>query len=163
MKRFILSMFTLLAAIVSSGSFAGTVIDAGSFSSNGDTYSSNGDTYVQSPYSGIFTDVIQFNVDSAGITLIFAGSHTGMAADQMLLTNTSDGAEYHLGSVFSESLKVAQGSNVFTISGFGANALDSKIISDYDLSISAVPLPAAAWLFASALIGFISFSVRRRI
>ncbi|MES9823692.1 MAG: VPLPA-CTERM sorting domain-containing protein [Candidatus Thiodiazotropha endolucinida] len=146
----------LLAGIVSTSVFGGTVIDAGTFTDNGDAYN-------PSPYSGIFTDVIHFDIATSGLSLIFSGSHTGMAADDMLLTNTNDGAAFHLGPVFSESLSLAQGSYVFTLSGFALNALDSKIYSDYDLTISAVPLPAAAWLFGSALLGFIAFSARRKI
>ncbi|MEW8027348.1 MAG: VPLPA-CTERM sorting domain-containing protein [Candidatus Thiodiazotropha sp.] len=155
MKRFFCAL-ALMASIVSSSVFGGTVIDAGTFTENGDIYN-------PSPYSGIFTDVIHFDIDTSGLSLIFAGSHTGMAADDMLLTNTDDGAEFHLGSAFSESLSLARGSYVFTLSGFALNALDSKIYSDYDLTITAVPLPAAAWLFGSALIGFIAFSARRKI
>ncbi|MCG8070610.1 MAG: VPLPA-CTERM sorting domain-containing protein, partial [Candidatus Thiodiazotropha taylori] len=55
------------------------------------------------------------------------------------------------------------GDYIFTISGFALNAIDTKISSDYDLTMSAVPLPAAAWLFGSALLGFVSYSRRRKV
>jgi len=37
---------------------------------------------------------------------------------------------------------------------------DTKLGMDFRLEMSAVPIPAAAWLFGSALIGFIGFSRR---
>jgi hypothetical protein len=156
MKRFILYAIVLLTATVSGGSFAGTVIDAGTFTQSGDTYN-------PSPYSGVFTDIINFEVGSSGLSLLFEGDHEGMAGNDILLTNTFDGTEYHLGSTFSESLSLATGSYVFTLSGFALNAFSDAIYSDYDLAITAVPLPAAAWLFGSALFGFISYSVRRKV
>ncbi|MCU7887858.1 MAG: VPLPA-CTERM sorting domain-containing protein [Candidatus Thiodiazotropha sp. (ex Lucinoma aequizonata)] len=54
-------------------------------------------------------------------------------------------------------------SYVFTVSGFVLDASDPKVYSDYSFKIQAVPLPAAAWLFGSALIGFVSFSRRRKV
>ncbi|MEW8438327.1 MAG: VPLPA-CTERM sorting domain-containing protein [Candidatus Thiodiazotropha taylori] len=33
----------------------------------------------------------------------------------------------------------------------------------YDVTVSAVPLPAAAWLFGTALLGFVAFSARRTV
>ncbi|MET0053042.1 MAG: VPLPA-CTERM sorting domain-containing protein [Candidatus Thiodiazotropha sp.] len=33
----------------------------------------------------------------------------------------------------------------------------------YDVTVSAVPLPAAAWLFGSALLGFVTYSARRSV
>jgi hypothetical protein len=145
MKKLMFYAIVMLATVVSSNAFAGTVIDAGTFSQAGDSYAP------QSPYSGVFTDVIKFDVGGSGLSLIFEGSHTGMAGDDILLTNTVDGADYHLGSTFAETLSLGAGSYVFTLSGFGMNALDSAITSDYDLSVTAVPLPAAVWLFGSAL------------
>jgi hypothetical protein len=156
MSRSILYVIALLATIVSGGAFAGTVIDAGNFTQGGDSYN-------PSPYSGVFTDVIKFDVGSSGLSLIFEGEHSGMAGNELLLTNTADGADYRLGSTFSESLSLATGSYVFTLSGFAMNALDSAVFSDYDLKVTAVPLPAAVWLFGSALLGFISYSARRKV
>lgn len=156
MKRPILYAIAMLATMVSGGAIAGTVVDAGTFTQHGDTYNT-------SPYTGVFTDVIKFDVGSSGLTLLFEGEHEGMAGDDILLTNTADGLDYHLGVDFSQSLSLATGSYVFTLSGFAMNALDGSVYSDYELSIKAVPLPAAAWLFGSALIGFISYSARRRV
>lgn len=33
----------------------------------------------------------------------------------------------------------------------------------YDVTVSAVPLPTAAWLFGSALLGFVTYSARRNV
>ena len=156
MKKLFICTIVFVAAIVSGGVFAGTVIDAG-------TFSENGDSYISSPYSGIFTDIYHLEVATSGLLINFSGSHEGMVGDDLLLTNINDAAEYHLDPVFSETLSLGVGSYVFTLSGFAMNAIDSKVSSDYDLAIKAVPLPAAAWLFGSALIGFISFSARRKI
>jgi hypothetical protein len=156
MKRFILYTIVLMASLVSSGSFAATVIDTG-------ISADSGESSTPESYSGLFTDVIHYDVDVPVLLLNFSGSHTGMALDDLLLTNTNDASQYHLGKVFSETLSLTKGSYVFTISGFALNALNSEIFSTYELDIKAVPLPAAVWLFASALIGFISFSVRRKI
>jgi hypothetical protein len=146
----------LMASLVASSSFAATVIDAGTFTNSGDIFN-------PTSYTGLFTDVIHFEVDTPELALNFSGSHTGMAMDDLLLTNTSDASQYHLGTVFSETLSLTKGSYVFTLTGFALNAINSTIVSDYDLAIKAVPLPAAIWLFASALIGFISFSARRKV
>ncbi len=156
MKKLIIYIFAMVAVVVSGGALAGTVIDAG-------TFSENGDTYTPSPYSGLFTDSYHLDIETSGLLINFSGSHQGMAGDDLLLTNINDETEYHLAPMFSETLSLGVGSYVFTLSGFALNALDSKVHSDYDLVIKAVPLPAAVWLFGSALIGFISFSVRRKI
>jgi hypothetical protein len=65
--------------------------------------------------------------------------------------------------VFSETFTLAAGDYIFTLSGFALSAIDPKTASDYDLTMSAVPLPAAAWLFGSALLGFVSYSRRRTV
>ncbi|MES9992851.1 MAG: hypothetical protein ABW098_12910 [Candidatus Thiodiazotropha sp.] len=158
MKRLYLHAIALLTLILSGGAFAGTVIDAGTFDEVGDTYST-------SPYSGLFTDIITF--DTTGLPLVFSGFHTGMAGNAMLLTNTDDGSNYWLGDLFSETLDLSAGSYVFTLTGFALNAFNSSIFSDYGFQMTATPiatpLPAAIWLFGSALIGFMAFSSRRKI
>jgi hypothetical protein len=158
MKKILMYTIGILAVMASSVASAGTVIDAGTFTKPGDT------TAAPSPYSGVFTDVYTFEVANPnGLTLNFSGMHEGMAGADILLTNTADGADFHLAEDFSQNVALATGSYVFTLSGFAMNALDSKITSDYNLEITAVPLPAAVWLFGSALVGFISFSARRKV
>lgn len=161
MKKLFLYSIAWMALTISGGVSAGTVIDAG-------TFTNAGDVYTVSPYSGIFTDVVKFDLASSGLKIRVDGKSEGMAADDLLLTNTADGTDYHLTGnpltgEFEEYLDLGAGSYVFTLSGFAMNAFDSNVNSDYEISLSAVPLPAAAWLFGSALIGFISFSRRRKI
>lgn len=45
---------------------------------------------------------------------------------------------------------------------FGGSYDGSKIGMDFRVELSAVPIPAAAWLFGSALIGLVGFSKRRK-
>ncbi len=45
---------------------------------------------------------------------------------------------------------------------FTGNA-DGVFGGAYDVTVSAVPLPAAAWLFGSALLGFVTYSARRNV
>jgi hypothetical protein len=59
----------------------------------------------------------------------------------------------------------------FTLSGLAAGLYTLQFVGDangaigaaYDVTVSAVPLPAAAWLFGTALIGFVTFSARRSV
>ena len=126
--------------------------DAGLFSSAGDTYST------PQP-SGNFLDAYTFTVDTPTLGLNISGTHQGLYGDDLLLTNINTNEQYHLGTTFSETLSLVAGDYIFTFSGF---ALDSAS-ADYDLTMSAVPLPAAAWLFGSALLGFVSYSRRRKV
>ncbi len=158
MKRLILHSIAWMALIASGGVSAGTVLEAG-------TFTSAGDTYTPSPYSGIFTDVLKFDVTTTGLPIkVTVLGLEGMAMDEILMTDTDDGTDYHLGLGSSEILSgLGAGSYTFTLSGFALNAFDSSVTSDYEIQVEAVPLPAAAWLFGSALVGFISFSRRRKI
>ncbi|MCU7935546.1 MAG: VPLPA-CTERM sorting domain-containing protein [Candidatus Thiodiazotropha sp. (ex Dulcina madagascariensis)] len=147
---FLLSIFTI------PGLQAATY-DVGSFSEYGDVYAT------PQPV-GNFLDQYSFSVTGPeGLDINFSGTHEGMFQDDLLLTNIGTDEQYHLDVDFSETLSLGQGDYVFTLSGFALNAIDPNINSDYDLSIKAVPLPAAAWLFGSALIGFVSFSRRRKV
>jgi len=47
------------------------------------------------------------------------------------------------------------------ITGYGANALGQA--HAFLLTPSAVPIPAAVWLFGSALAGFIGFNRRKQV
>ncbi len=59
----------------------------------------------------------------------------------------------------------------FILSGLSAGTYTLQFTGDaegvfggaYDVTVSAVPLPAAAWLFGSALLGFVTFSARRNV
>ncbi|MET0066064.1 MAG: hypothetical protein ABW076_06940 [Candidatus Thiodiazotropha sp.] len=157
MKKLLLRTLTLgtLLAFLSLGAQAASY-DAGSFSGVGDTYATPQPT-------GNFLDAYHFSVDAGTLDIMFQGTHQGMFGDDLLLTNINTDEQFHLGTTFSEAFSLAAGDYIFTISGFALNAIDPKIDSDYDLTMSAVPLPAAAWLFGSALLGFVSYSRRRKV
>ena len=58
------------------------------------------------------------------------------------------------------------GSNVGDSGSWATSALDGKDLSHFSIytsGISAVPVPAAVWLFGTALIGFIGFSRRTKV
>jgi hypothetical protein len=157
MKKLLLRSVALVAflALSTVGAQAASY-DAGVFSGAGDSYSTPQPT-------GNFLDSYSLTVDSESLDITIAGSHEGMFGDDLLLTNITTNEQYHLGTTFSETFSLGAGEYVFTISGFAMNAIDPKVDSDYDLTMSAVPLPAAAWLFGSALLGFVSFSRRRKV
>ncbi|MET0122276.1 MAG: VPLPA-CTERM sorting domain-containing protein [Candidatus Thiodiazotropha sp. 6PLUC9] len=157
MKMLTIRSVALLAIllILSLGANAASY-DAGSFSDLGDTYATPQPT-------GNFLDSYHFTVDTPLLDIAIGGSHEGMFQDDLLLTNLNTNEQYHLGTSFLETFSLSAGDYIFTISGFALNAIDPKMSSDYDLTMSAVPLPAAAWLFGSALIGFVSFARRRSV
>ena len=157
MKKLFLRSAALAAflAVTSLGAQAASY-DAGIFSDLGDSY-------VTPQPSGNFLDSYNFTVDVESLEITISGTHQGMFQDDLLLTNINSNEQFHLGSTFSQTLNLGAGDYIFTISGFALNALDPKINSDYDLTMSAVPLPAAAWLFGTALLGFVSFSRRRKV
>ncbi len=146
-----LAMLMVTAVGVQAASY-----DAGVFSSQGDSYAT------PQPY-GNFLDSYSLTVDAPSLEISIAGTHEGMFQDDLLLTNITTNEQFHLGTVFSQTFMLGAGDYVFTLSGFALNALKPKIVSDYDLTMSAVPLPAAAWLFGAALIGFVSYSRRRTL
>ncbi len=49
------------------------------------------------------------------------------------------------------------------LDGAGENTNDYVFADAYDISVSAVPVPAAFWLFGTALVGFVGISRRRKI
>ncbi|MCU7922799.1 MAG: VPLPA-CTERM sorting domain-containing protein [Candidatus Thiodiazotropha sp. (ex Dulcina madagascariensis)] len=158
MKKLLIRVMALFAiSLFTSFGVQAAIYDAGSFSEHGDAFETPQPT-------GNFLDQYSFSVSNPnGLDIIFSGTHEGMFQDDLLLTNIGTDTQYHLGVSFSETLNLGQGDYVFTLSGFALNAIDHKINSNYDLSIKAVPLPAAAWLFGSALLGFVSFSRRRKV
>ena len=77
--------------------------------------------------------------------------------DQILVDLNKDESITNIFDVF-------QGSGLASVSE-NKDSLDYDIISDSDrqnCNVDEVPIPAAGWLFASALLGFITYSNRRR-
>jgi hypothetical protein len=157
MKKLIFRTLTLGAVLA----FMSLGVQAASYDAGG--FDSEGDSWSTSSLEGNFLDTFNFSVGADALNIVFSGSHVGMYEDDLLLTNLNTNEQYHLGTMFNETFSLATGDYVFAISGFALNAVDSSIHSDYDLTMSAVPLPAAAWLFGSALLGFVSYSRRRKI
>jgi hypothetical protein len=131
---------------------------AGVFSKVGDFYNKPKPSPV-----GNFLDAYYFKVDSAEVLdILFYGSHRGMFADDLLLTNINTSEQYHLRTIFDQTFGLGEGSYIFTLSGFALNAIDPRISADYDLYILATPLPASIWLFGSVVLGFSFYSRRCR-
>jgi hypothetical protein len=61
-------------------------------------------------------------------------------------------------AVFSQGA-LGTGAYTLTFDGF----TDGGIGATYDVPVSAVPLPAAVWLFGSAILGYATFSARRSV
>ncbi|ODC01836.1 hypothetical protein A3197_05105 [Candidatus Thiodiazotropha endoloripes] len=157
MKKLLIRSIALVAFL------AFSTVGAQAASYDAGVFSDHGDSYATPQPNGNFLDSYSLTVDSASLDITVAGTHEGMFGDDLLLTNITTNEQYHLGTSFSETLSLGAGDYIFTISGFALNAIDTKISSDYDLTMSAVPLPGAAWLFGSALLGFVSYSRRRKV
>ncbi|MBW9257073.1 MAG: VPLPA-CTERM sorting domain-containing protein [Candidatus Thiodiazotropha sp. (ex. Lucinisca nassula)] len=154
MKKLMLRTIALMAILMTTSvGIQAASYDAGVFSAQGDRYAT------PQPI-GNFLDSYSLTIDVPSLEVNISGTHEGMFQDDLLLTNLTTNEQFHLGNVFSETFILSTGDYIFTLSGFALNALDPKIGSDYDLTMSAVPLPAAGWLFAAALIGFVSYSRR---
>jgi len=95
---------------------------------------------------GIFNDQEKTQSGDALSTLAF----TVNGSDPLTLSNLAANAE---GWIFAAHQK-CQGTSCSSIQG---------ISSHFVAGPSTVPMPAAAWLFGSALIGFIGWSNRRRV
>jgi len=102
------------------------------------------------------SDVWSLDVTEASewVFSITANSNTGPSPSPF--TATLAGNSYDiLGSSILISLFLEVGQHYLTIEG-----LSGHTFTGYDLSINAVPVPAALWLFAPALMGF--FGLRRK-
>ncbi len=127
--------------------------------------------------SGTFWDEFDFNTYNyqnyrQGVSINFSGSHSGMYNDELLLINLNTRQTYTLDETFDLTISNLRYGQRFAITGAGLNATDSSITSAYSLSLDAVastgttpnpvPLPAAAWLFASGLLGFVTINKKRK-
>lgn len=75
---------------------------------------------------------------------------------------TAQGSSLNVWTLYSFTVK-GTGSDVLKFAATGLNDSLGGNLDNVSLTPSPVPLPAAAWLFGSALIGFISLSNRRKI
>jgi hypothetical protein len=127
-------------------------------------------------YSGSFSDTGTFTLDSAGSVSV-------SIVDSQLAQDAPEGVVYNL-NISDFAVKDSNGytlwstgvggdliNAVFTINGLVAGSyelvFDGLASGDwggsYNVTVSSVPLPAAAWLFGTAIIGFAAFSARRSV
>lgn len=114
---------------------------------------------------------ITSTIAGTGITgLTFTGDH-GDIVDGTILKLTLDGTLqadidlFLLGATNNLTflaLSSAATSLSYEITGSGAQIYLSSLTTDF-ITTSTVPVPAAAWLFGTALIGFVGMSRRRKI
>ncbi|MCU7936769.1 MAG: hypothetical protein KZQ99_18170 [Candidatus Thiodiazotropha sp. (ex Dulcina madagascariensis)] len=163
MKKLLINSLSLFALGLSSLGAQAATYDAGTF------YPANNQGDYTIDATGTFWDEFDFYAYSRccgrdNVYINFSGSHEGMFNDELLLINLNTRQTYTLGTDFSETFDLRYNQR-FAITGSGLNAIDPEIFSSYNLSIdsvAAVPIPAAAWLFASGLLGFVSFGKKRK-
>ena len=107
-----------------------------------------------------FTDTFGITVDGTTSTFTLSTINPGVSLDELSITG-SDGSSWNvIGSNVTElSLITTLLSNVsYTIQIVG---IGKTIGSTYDVTVQAVPIPAAVWLFGSALMGLVGVSRRK--
>lgn len=122
-----------------SGFDDGTLIATGDISSGGGVFT------VFAPGTGI------------GASTLFIDLDTSLNAFQDTFTPTFPALE----------ASFTQQTNAFYVAGInsvmGATFESGDLMLQADGNLKVVPIPAAAWLFGSALVGFVAFSRRRKI
>ena len=113
--------------------------------------------------SGSLTYVSGCDLPTSGCTGGTGGTTSGSYYTNTFTSNYAyDYLAVHWGGgelLFHWSIPVAAGT-VFEIGGLPKGLSDYRVFSS---GVSAVPLPAAAWLFGSALLGFTVVANRRRV
>lgn len=123
-------------------------------------------------YSGAFTDRGTFEIaDKGSVSLSIRDNE--LTTSFIDLLNVSQFSVFDNPSIalFSTGIGGDLTSATFTLAGLSAGLYTLEFFGDangvfgvaYDVTASSVPLPAAAWLFGSALIGFVAFSARRSV
>ncbi len=129
---------------------AASIVGAGSFTSSGDlSFNAAGDMFLAAdtgndtlvdvdPLTGITTTIGSTGINDAYGLAFVDGVMYGVSVARVLYTiDTSTGVATSIG----------------TITGISGDV--------YGATVSAVPIPAAVWLFASGFLGFLGFSKRR--
>lgn len=126
-------------------------------------------------YSDRFSDSGTSMSDSDADAVIFS------IVDGQATQDSPEDVPYYL--IYRDYLGRDEGVNTLFSAGVGGNDFDAPlktgglIAGSYELvfdrsgggggvhnvAFSAVPLPSAAWLFGTALVGFVAFSVRRSV
>ena len=178
MKKVINVLILFLLSVPAYSVHAATI--NGSFGITGELAPTGGPTG-GSDLSNI-TDISLFDVFGTGIsdgdtaTVTFFSSGTGGAS--VSLTGaplpagsffTIEGWSFELSTLNivdrASDLLSLKGTGVLTGNGFEATSatwtFSSRSMTGYDMSITAVPVPAAVWLFGSGLIGLVAVSRRK--
>ena len=152
----------------SSGSGPGGIDDANS--GNTLTSQSNGSTVVFD-FSKNIRDLQFFAIDieAGSVTEIFSAEVfdvDGNSLNSITLTGGDTGTGDGVLSLVDFSTGFA-GSNLIRRLEFSALTAQSinpgYAVDNFSYSISEIPIPAAAWLFGTALIGFVGYSRRKKI
>lgn len=112
---------------------------------------------IENSTNGIPGSITGFNVTVNGITEYFTTDFFGISS------NSYDGP--HESVNFAGSILSGIVSDSFTLSGFTTDGVYSTYfaISEIEVSsVSAVPVPAAAWLFGSGLLGLAGLARRKK-
>ncbi|MCG8015847.1 MAG: VPLPA-CTERM sorting domain-containing protein [Candidatus Thiodiazotropha sp. 'RUGA'] len=123
------------------------------------------DTY---DYSGAFADTGTFELSNAGSVNVSITDNELTSVVDLLSVSAFAVYDSNSNVLFSTSDLVTTviplsdlAIGVYTLQFVGS--ADGVFGAAYDVTVSAVPLPAAAWLFGTALLGFVAFSARRTV
>lgn len=168
MKKMCLKSIAVITFLVPVFSASAATYNVGTFY----TIPANPDGNYSVDTSGVFWDEFDFNTwtysyrDRTSVT--FSGTHSGMYNNELLLINLNTRQTYNLSEDFSVTVDNLRYGQRFAITGAGLMATDPTILSSYNLSMDAaltasanppspVPLPAPVWLFASGMMGFVTY------
>ncbi|MEW8321975.1 MAG: VPLPA-CTERM sorting domain-containing protein [Candidatus Thiodiazotropha taylori] len=123
------------------------------------------DTY---DYSGTFTDTGTFELTNAGSVNVSIADNELTSVVDLLSVSAFTVYDSSSNALFTTSDLV---NTVIPLSNLAAGVYTLQFVGDadgifgaaYNVTVSAVPLPAAAWLFGTALIGFVAYSARRTV
>jgi hypothetical protein len=101
---------------------------------------------------------IVLDLDDIGFNILVNGNEGNTGASG-LWSSIADASGFTFSWAANSAIVGAQNQGLF---GIGSTDLD-RITVETSVSVSAVPIPAVAWLFGTALIGFVGMSRRRRV
>lgn len=159
MKKAMLFFAALLFSVGANAASMNLVADSG----KGTVFAGSGSSLygASAPFSSgeSISDVWSLDVTEAGqwVFNVTANSNTGPSPSPFTATLAGNTYEI-LGSSILFSLFLDVGQYFLTVEG-----LSGHTFTGYDLSINAVPVPAALWLFAPALMGFLGLRRKAKL
>lgn len=155
-KKYFLILLGVTALTYGSIGYADTVNTISGTLADGSITTFSNDATV----NGEFTDTWEFTLGPAHsdvqVILNNVAVGGGLVFNIAGLTGTLDG----IGGLVFTAANLAAGPHTLTVSGTGTGALGG--LYSGSLSVTAVPLPAAAWLFGSAVLGLSLVSRRKQ-